>query len=171
MPDPAAADPHTLVFDSQGDLWFTVQDGNFVGKLTTATGTIQLVRVPTSGARPYGIVVDTSRPALVHGVRGQQARERGSQDDASARISVAPNGCPATTARGNVYIEEIKTVAFVPQSLPFVGRVIGTLRREYLDHLFYWNEADLERRLLCYRHYYNQHRCHTGLNGETPNPT
>jgi len=61
---------------------------------------------------------------------------------------------------------DVKTVPFVPPSHPFVERVIGTLRREYLDHLFFWNEADLERKLLCYR--YNHHRCHTGLNGETP---
>ena len=25
MPDPAARDPHTLVFDSRGDIWFTLQ--------------------------------------------------------------------------------------------------------------------------------------------------
>ena len=29
--------------------------------------------------------------------------------------------------------------------------------------------ADLEQKLLNYLDYYNQHRCHTGLNGETPN--
>src|SRR5690606_23192901 len=31
MPDAAARDPHTLTFDSQGDIWFTVQGGNFIG--------------------------------------------------------------------------------------------------------------------------------------------
>ena len=66
-------------------------------------------------------------------------------------------------------LEEIKTVPFVPQSHPFVERVIGTLRREYLDRLFFWNGTDLERKLLAYRDYYNQDRCHTGLRGETPN--
>ena len=41
-------------------------------------------------------------------------------------------------------IEEIKTVPFVPQS-HFVERLIGTLRREYLDRLFFWNGTDLQR--------------------------
>ena len=59
MPDPAARDPHTLVFNQSGNIWFTVQGGGFVGKLTTTTGEVQLVKVPTSGARPYGIVLDS----------------------------------------------------------------------------------------------------------------
>ena len=33
---------------------------------------------------------------------------------------------------------------------PFVERLIGTLRREYLDRLFFWNGTDLERKLLAY---------------------
>jgi virginiamycin B lyase len=58
MPDPAARDPHTLVFDhDQSHIWFTVQGGNFVGRLTVADGTVDLIPVPTAGARPYGIVV------------------------------------------------------------------------------------------------------------------
>ena len=31
-------------------------------------------------------------------------------------------------------IQEIKTVPYVPLSHPFVERLIGTIRREYLDH-------------------------------------
>ena len=58
MPDPAARDPHTLVFNSAGDIWFTVQGGNFVGKLDVESGEVRLVQVPTPNARPYGMVVD-----------------------------------------------------------------------------------------------------------------
>ena len=57
MPDAAARDPHTLVFDKAGDIWFTVQGGNFLGKLTRATGEVQLIAVPTPRARPYGIEI------------------------------------------------------------------------------------------------------------------
>jgi putative transposase len=65
-------------------------------------------------------------------------------------------------------IEEVKSVPFVPQLHCFVERLIGTLRRERLDCLFFWNGVDLERKLLDYRDYYNEHRCHTGLEGKTP---
>jgi len=58
MPDPAAADPHTLVFDQdQSHIWFTVQGGNFIGRLNLADRSVALKPVPTKGARPYGIKV------------------------------------------------------------------------------------------------------------------
>jgi len=58
MPEPAARDPHTLAFDAdQGRIWFTVQGGNFVGRLTVASRQVELIRVPTPGARPYGIAI------------------------------------------------------------------------------------------------------------------
>ena len=34
-------------------------------------------------------------------------------------------------------IEEIKSISYTPISLPFVERLIGTIRREYLDHIFF----------------------------------
>jgi putative transposase len=40
-------------------------------------------------------------------------------------------------------IEEIKNVPYTPRSHPFVKRLIGTIRREYLDRLLFWNKRDL----------------------------
>jgi transposase InsO family protein len=65
-------------------------------------------------------------------------------------------------------IEEIKTVPFVPCSHPFVERLIGTIRREYLDHLWFWNRLDLQRKLARFARYYNQARVHSALTGKTP---
>jgi putative transposase len=50
-------------------------------------------------------------------------------------------------------LEEVKTVPFVPCSHPFVERMIGTIRREYLDWVVFWNRGDLERKLACFRDY------------------
>jgi transposase InsO family protein len=65
-------------------------------------------------------------------------------------------------------IKEIKSVPYVPLSHPFVERLIGTIRRKYLDHALFWNASDLERKLEEFRHYYNSHRVHTSLDGDTP---
>ena len=65
-------------------------------------------------------------------------------------------------------IEPIRTVPYVPVSHPFVERLIGTIRREYLDRVFFWNAADLEQKLASFRCYFNQSRVHQGLAGDTP---
>jgi transposase InsO family protein len=65
-------------------------------------------------------------------------------------------------------IEEIKTVPYAPVSHPFVERLIGTIRREYLDQTFFWNAEDLVRKLEEFRDYYNAHRVHRSLDGTTP---
>lgn len=57
MPDARAGDPHTLAWDQAGNIWFTVQHGNLIGRLAAGSGEVTLVEVPTSSARPYGIVV------------------------------------------------------------------------------------------------------------------
>ena len=65
-------------------------------------------------------------------------------------------------------IEEVKSVAYAPVSHPFVDRLIGTVRREYLDHVFFWNAIDLARKLDAFADYYNAHRVHRSLDGSTP---
>jgi putative transposase len=61
-----------------------------------------------------------------------------------------------------------KSVPFVPRSHPFTERLIGTLRREYLDQTFFWNGLDLHRKPDRFAAYYNQRRVHAGLGGRTP---
>ncbi len=61
-----------------------------------------------------------------------------------------------------------KTVPHVPVSHPFVERLIGTIRREFLDQVLFWNTRDLERKLSDFQAYYNVDRVHASLNGNTP---
>jgi putative transposase len=68
-------------------------------------------------------------------------------------------------------VAEIKTVPYVPLSHPFVERLIGTIRREYLDRTLFWTTADLETKLLDFQNYYNGHRTHAGLKGRLPEPS
>ena len=62
----------------------------------------------------------------------------------------------------------MKTVPYVPLSHPFVERLIGTLRREYLDQVPFWSARDLERKLLRYKSSYNSDRVQRGLDGSPP---
>ena len=65
-------------------------------------------------------------------------------------------------------IDELKTVPDVALSHPCVERLIGTMRREFLDHVLFWNARDLERKLVEFQVYYNAARSHASLEGHTP---
>ena len=65
-------------------------------------------------------------------------------------------------------IDEIKSVPYAPMSHPFVERLIGTIRREYLDRTLFWNSTDLNRKLQAFQRYYNGARVHRALTGTTP---
>jgi hypothetical protein len=49
-----------------------------------------------------------------------------------------------------------------------VERLVGTMRREFLDHVLFWNARDLERKLADFQNYYNAARSHASLEGHTP---
>ena len=53
-------------------------------------------------------------------------------------------------------VAEVKTVPYVPLSHPFVERLIGTVRREFLDHVPFWGALDLERKLHSFKDHYNR---------------
>ncbi|MBT5709219.1 MAG: DDE-type integrase/transposase/recombinase [Verrucomicrobia bacterium] len=66
-------------------------------------------------------------------------------------------------------INPIYSIPLTPVSHPFVERLIGSVRREYLDRLFFWNTRDLQPELDQFRDYFNEHRVHAGIDGDLPN--
>ena len=67
-------------------------------------------------------------------------------------------------------IDEVLTAPRAPWQNPFVERVIGSLRRECLDHVIVWNERSLRRHLQQYLAYYHEWRTHLSLDKDAPAP-
>ena len=65
-------------------------------------------------------------------------------------------------------IEEVVTAPRSPWQNPFVERVIGSIRRECLDHVIVLNERHLRRILLSYSEYYHGSRTHLSLGKDAP---
>ena len=70
----------------------------------------------------------------------------------------------------NVGIKEVLTAARSPWQNPYVERLIGSLRRDCLDHVVILNEQHLRRVLQRYFDYYHGARCHLSLDGDAPEP-
>ena len=67
-------------------------------------------------------------------------------------------------------IHEVKTAPRSPWQNPYVERLIGTLRRECLDHVVVLNEPHLRRLLREYLIYYHGARTHLSLAKDAPEP-
>jgi transposase InsO family protein len=65
-------------------------------------------------------------------------------------------------------IEEVVTAPRSPWQNPFCERVIGSIRRECLDHVIVMNERHLRRILREYVDYYHTCRTHLSLNKDPP---
>ena len=67
-------------------------------------------------------------------------------------------------------VEEVVTAARSPWQNAYAARLIGSLRRECLDHVVVLGELHLLRILAEYFAYYNRARCHLSLRGDAPKP-
>jgi transposase InsO family protein len=67
-------------------------------------------------------------------------------------------------------IHEAKTAPRSPWQNSYVERLIGTLRRECLDHVLVLNETHLRRLLSAYLIYYHRARTHLSLAKDAPEP-
>jgi putative transposase len=67
-------------------------------------------------------------------------------------------------------IEEVLTAPRSPWQNPYVERLIGTIRRELLDHVIVFGEQHLYRLLKDYFAYYHESRTHLSLDRNAPVP-
>jgi putative transposase len=65
-------------------------------------------------------------------------------------------------------IEDVPTAPKSPWQNPYAERVIGSIRRECLDHVIVLGEAHLRRILAKYADYYNGARTHLALQKDSP---
>jgi transposase InsO family protein len=65
-------------------------------------------------------------------------------------------------------IREVLSTPRVPQQRAYIERVIGTIRRECLDHVIVFSEAGLFRHLRNFVDYYHETRTHLALEKDTP---
>jgi putative transposase len=77
---------------------------------------------------------------------------------------------------GQEFVEQVKAMGIKPVlSAPrspwqraYVERVIGSIRRECLDHVIVFSERSLRRTLIAYSAYYHQWRTHLSLDKDAP---
>ena len=67
-------------------------------------------------------------------------------------------------------IDEVLIAPRCPWQSPYVERLIGSIRRDCLDHVIVLNEAHLMRILAEYFAYYHESRTHQSLEGNAPVP-
>ena len=79
---------------------------------------------------------------------------------------------------GQDFVEQVKAMGIKqvlsaprsPWQRAYVERVIGTIRRECLDHMIVFNERSLHRHLQKFLNYYHRSRTHLALEKDSPEP-
>ena len=67
-------------------------------------------------------------------------------------------------------IHEVLSAPRAPWQRAYVERVIGSIRRECLDHVIVFHESSLRRILTSYFEYYHRSRTHLSLGKDSPEP-
>jgi len=70
----------------------------------------------------------------------------------------------------SIGIEEVRTAPHSPWQNPYCERLIGSIRRECLDHVLVLNDRHLRRVLRSYFAYYHESRTHRSLDNDCPLP-
>jgi len=156
----------------------------FLTNHLTQTAAIDFFTVPTATFRVLFVFVVLSheRRRVVHfGVTEhpteewtmQQMREAFPWDQAPRyvlRDRDAIYGKDFVAITRDMGMEEVLTAARSPWQNPFAERLVGSIRRECLDHVMVWNQRSLRRTLQSYFAYYQRSRTHLALAKDAPEP-
>ncbi len=113
-----------------------------------------------------GITIHPTAPWVA-----QQLREAFPWDSAPRHVIRDRDGAYGAAFRATVKamdIEEVVTAPRSPWQNPYVERVIGSIRRDCLNHVIVLNERHLRRILVSYLDYYHRSRTHLSLGKDTP---
>ncbi len=101
----------------------------------------------------------------------QQIREAFPWDTAPLYLIRDRDGAYGQSFRSTVMamgVEEVVTAPRSPWQNPYVERLIGSVRRECLNHVIVLNERHLRRILVSYLDFYHRSRTHLSLGKDTP---
>ena len=73
----------------------------------------------------------------------------------------------AATTR-DIGMEEVLSAPRSPWQNPYVERLLGSIRRECVEHVIVWNRRSLHRTLQSYFAYYKSARTHLSLDKDAP---
>ena len=165
--------------DSDGPSWLT-----FLGHMKDSLWSLDLFRCESAGLRTYWVLIamdQYTRRIIGFGIQAGVV-----DGDALCRMfkqAIRGAAVPKYLSSDHdplyryhqwqanlriLGVTEIKSVPYVPISHPFIERLIGTIRRECLDHSLFWTATDLELKLSTFKDYYNKYRVHAALKGQTP---
>jgi putative transposase len=135
----------------------------------TATGRLLFVLVLLAHHRRHVVhVAVTAHPTAAW--TAQQVREAFPWDAAPGYLlhdrDLSFAGLGATAEAMGV--TNVLTAPRAPWQNPYVERVIGSIRRECLDHVIVFNAAGLRRVLKRYLEYYERSRTHLSLDKDAP---
>ena len=141
---------------------------------------IDFFTVPTVTFRVLYVflVLDNARRKIIHfnvttnptaAWTGQQIAEAFPWETAPRYLIRDNDGIFDFTHRVSaMVIKQVRTAKRSPWQNPYVERVIGSIRRECLDHVIIFDERHLKRALKEYLGYYHRSRTHLGLEKDCP---
>lgn len=86
------------------------------------------------------------------------------------RDNDAKYGAPFDAVAVGSGIEVLRTPLKAPRANALCERLLGSVRRECLDHMLIMSEMHLRRVLMEYVQYFNHARPHQGINQHVPEP-